>query len=96
MRNTFFNIAIEAYYINNQIDYPYVTEKLGVILEIEPFCSHRTKHTFLKQLHELGYKTFHPFIDESYDSRSDDSRVFEAFRQIAKLCAKSDKERLIL
>ena len=92
MRNTFFNIAIEAYYINNQIDYPYVTEKTWRNFRNRmPFVLIGQKHT-LKQLHELGYKTFHPFIDESYDSRSDDSRVFEAFRQIAKLCAKSDKE----
>ena len=35
MQNTFFNIAIEAYYINNQIDYPYVTEKTWRNFKIE-------------------------------------------------------------
>ena len=92
MQNSFFNIAIEAYYVNYQIDYPYLTEKTWRNFNCRmPFVLIGQKHT-LKQLHELGYKTFHPFIDESYDDRSDDYRVFEAFRQIAKLCAKSHEE----
>ena len=48
MQNTFFNIAIEAYYINNQIDYPLVTEKTWRNFNCRmPFCSYRSK-TYLK------------------------------------------------
>ena len=31
----------------------------------------------LKQLREYGYKTFHPFIDESYDDEKDDIKRFD-------------------
>ena len=69
MQNSFFNIAIEAYYVNYQIDYPYLTEKTWRNFKCRmPFVLIGQKHS-LKQLHELGYKTFHPFIDESYDDR---------------------------
>jgi hypothetical protein len=40
----------------------------------------------LKKLHELGFKTFHPFIDESYDSEFDHkTRMSMIYAQIEKL-----------
>jgi len=40
----------------------------------------------------LLFNLLHPFIDESYDDRYDDYRVFDACREIAKLCTKSHEE----
>ena len=42
-----------------------------------PYC--------LKKLRELGFKTFHPFIDESYDSIEDDlERMKAIFTELDK------------
>lgn len=41
---------------------------------------------YLKGLRELGYKTFHPFIDESYDECQDDStRILLVLKETEKL-----------
>jgi hypothetical protein len=42
-----------------------------------PFIVFSTPY-FLKELKQLGYKTFHPFIDESYDSIVDDTERLNA------------------
>ena len=40
----------------------------------------------------MGYKTFHPHINELYDSLSDRDRVFGAFFEIKKLIDMTDEE----
>jgi hypothetical protein len=41
----------------------------------------------LKLLHELGFKTFHPYIDESYDDELDDSlRMKKILKEVEKFC----------
>lgn len=61
----------------------------------------RAKHPFiitsvpntLKGLHELGYKTFHPYIDESYDTIEDDeTRVMAIMDEVERLCNMTDDE----
>ena len=48
---------------------------------------------FLKKLRQLGYKTFHPWIDESYDEETDnDKRFFMILDEIKKLCEMTKKE----
>lgn len=50
---------------------------------------------YLKQLSKIGYKTFHPYIDESYDLIEDDhERMMALCEQIRILCNKSDDEIL--
>lgn len=47
---------------------------------------------FLSQLREMGYMTFHPYIDESYDLIQDDQeRMLAAVEQIHKLCEMDDQ-----
>jgi hypothetical protein len=47
----------------------------------------------LKFLQELGYKSFHPIIDESYDSEKNDSiRMMMILNEIEKICKFSQKE----
>lgn len=49
----------------------------------------------LPVLRELGYQTFGPFIDESYDLETDDTlRMFKILTEIKRLCNLSDIDRL--
>jgi hypothetical protein len=44
-------------------------------------------------LKELGYKTYAPFIDESYDSIEDDGdRMLAILNEVERLCKMSPKE----
>lgn len=61
----------------------------------------RAKHPFiitsvpyvLQGLRELGYKTFHPYIDESYDTIEDDeTRVMAIMDEVERLCNMTDDE----
>ena len=46
---------------------PYITEKtFRPIMNLQPFIMVNNSNT-LTRLHEMGFKTFHPYIDESYD-----------------------------
>jgi len=46
-------------------------------------------------LHKLGYKTFHPIINESYDTYEDSAeRFYRVMKEVKRLCSKS-KEELI-
>jgi hypothetical protein len=61
----------------------------------------RAKHPFIiatspfamQSLKELGYQTFHPYINESYDSIQDDaSRLYAIADEIERLCNMSESE----
>jgi hypothetical protein len=56
-----------------------------------PFIATGPKH-FLKVLHWLGYKTFHPIIDESYDDETDDAtRLLMIAKEAKRLCELDDE-----
>lgn len=49
----------------------------------------------LHHLKDLGYKTFHPIIDESYDLIEDDeARLLAAMDEVERLCLLADEEWL--
>lgn len=49
----------------------------------------------LKVLNVMGFKTFHPFIDETYDSIEDDeSRLLLIMDEVQRLCNNTDEEWL--
>lgn len=61
----------------------------------------RAKHPFvlasvpytLQGLRELGYKTFHPYINETYDTIEDDeTRLMAIADEVERLCKMSDDE----
>lgn len=70
--NTYFSLVSETFFFDN--DAVFFTEKT-----FKPIAF---KHPFilissplqLDSLRELGYKTFHPFINESYDTELDDTK----------------------
>lgn len=47
----------------------------------------------LEKLKELGYKTFHPFIDESYDNEFNNyERIKKIIKEIERICNFTDEE----
>ena len=87
------NLVTEAYVDNETLEYPFITEKTYRNIKYKkPFIVVGQQYT-LAALRKLGYKTFHPLIDESYDSIKDTKeRVTTIFRQLEKLRQMSDSE----
>lgn len=90
-KNTYFYICTETY---THGEHKSVTEKV-----CKPFANF-LPFVFLsfcgalKHLRELGFKTFHPFIDESYDDEIDEhKRLVMVYKEIEKIC-KMPKEDL--
>jgi len=81
-----FTIIVEAYLSYSSLSYPLITEKtFRSIGAQKPFVVVGQMHT-LKKLHSLGYKTFHPLIDESYDNEKDDFlRFLKAVKSALKI-----------
>lgn len=65
----------------------YLTEKVFKAITCEhPFVL-ITCPKSLPLLHQLGYKTFSPFIDESYDDEMDDyERMLKICKEVKRLC----------
>ena len=57
---------------------------------MQPFIILGSKGS-LKYLRKLGYKTFHPYIDESYDDLDDKDRFVAIVNAINKIKAIEDK-----
>lgn len=70
-RDTNIELVAETFTSNNHDDSFYVTEKtLKPISMKHPFMV-LSNFNFLKRLKDLGFKTFHAHLDESYDSKED-------------------------
>lgn len=80
--NSYINLVTETSFEHGDSHSPFISEKTLVnpILNLQPFICMGNSFT-LKTLIEFGFKTFHPYIDESYDSCID-------FRQRIKLIEK--------
>lgn len=78
---------------NFHLDYTFLTEKtFRSIAYLHPFIMASRPYT-LQHLRQLGYKTFHPFIDESYDEiEDDDLRLDSILKSIEKLHNKTNEE----
>lgn len=78
---------------NYHLDFTFITEKtMRAIGYLHPFVLLSRPYS-LKGLRELGYQTFHPYIDESYDLIEDDHLRFESIKNtIKKLNNKTDSE----
>lgn len=87
--NTYFSVVAETPFLNHP-DYDpgmHCSEKTyKPITQRHPFLMLGVPNT-LSQLRNLGYKTFHPFIDESYDYVSHDGqRLLMVTKEIERLC----------
>jgi hypothetical protein len=89
--NTYFSLVTETLYFE---DYNvFITEKIfKPILYKHPFVAVAGAHT-LKQLRKLGFKTFHPYIDESYDEETDNiKRLKMVIKEVDRLCNLNQEE----
>lgn len=98
--NSYFSLIPEtAYYINRKHltltmeNSRYITEKIyKSILLKHPFILVGYPET-LKFLRSRGYKTFSPYIDESYDQEyHDEHRLTMIVSEVKKLCQMTDSE----
>jgi hypothetical protein len=81
---TFYDDIIDRMFFSEKIFKPLVF-MMPFILLGQPYS--------LKKLRDLGYKTFHPFVDESYDLEIDgQKRMNMAFEQIKKIISLSFDE----
>lgn len=96
--DSYFDICTETYVENNINHMPCfkhesITEKIYKPMAFyQPFVFMSWPGALAK-LRELGFKTFHPFIDESYDNETDyATRMKMIFVEINKLCLKTPSE----
>ena len=74
-------------------DHIFFSEKtFKPIICMQPFIQVNHAHS-LKHLRELGYKTFHPFINEEYDDEVNNyTRVDRIFEEITRLSKLNDEQ----
>jgi hypothetical protein len=84
--NTYFSVVSETNYFKELGEGLFLSEKVfKPILRCHPFILVSRPHS-LKKLKELGYKTFSPCIDESYDEEENDhERLKMIVKEIERL-----------
>lgn len=88
---SYFEIVTETYFLNE--DTLNITEKtIKPILRFQMFIIVGSPHT-LSTLRELGFQTFAPYIDETYDTITDPVQRFICItKEIDRLCSLSIEE----
>lgn len=91
--NTYFSIVNETNYFKDLGEGLFLSEKVfKPILRCHPFIIVSRPYS-LEKLRELGYKTFSPYIDESYDNETDDyKRLFMIIKETKRLSNLTDSE----
>lgn len=81
--NSYFTIVTETFFFE---DYYYASEKIfQPIAHMHPFIV-LGRPGILQYLKENGFKTFHPYIDESYDLESDNDKRFDmVYNEVCRL-----------
>jgi hypothetical protein len=87
---TYFSVVAETPFLSKHPDFDpgmHCSEKTyKIISQRHPFLMLGTQNT-LCQLRNIGYKTFAPWIDESYDFVGDDGqRLLMVIKEIERLC----------
>ena len=95
-KDTAFSLVSETYYFDFENYGRFITEKT-----FKPIAYHHpfilvNKPFSLKLLRDLGYKTFSPFIDESYDEEIDDiKRLHLILKEVERLCNMDNEDLTI-
>lgn len=84
-QNSYFSVVTETIFNKFDPRDPLLTYMDTLFLSEKIYKPFAFKHPFIlfgwpgsiKMLRERGYKTFHPFIDESYDNEVDDEKRFQ-------------------
>ena len=90
-QNTYFSVVSETFFFNGPGRF-FSEKTFKPIAFMHPFILMSQPHS-LKILRDLGYKTFHPYIDESYDTETNDiSRLKMILKEVERLSSFSDTE----
>lgn len=75
------------------LDCNFLTEKTWkFVMAKQPFIVLGFTHS-LARMRDIGYKTFHPYINESYDNiENDEERLMAIVDEIERLCNQTDEE----
>ena len=89
-KRVYFNVVTESCYYEDCI---YMSEKVfKPISQLVPFI-YVSNPFCMSKFRELGFKTFHPWINESYDEEVDnDKRFFMILDEIKRLCSMTKEE----
>lgn len=94
--NTYISLVGESIFFQPDLDFPsgYLSEKIWKpIGHAQPFILLGPQHS-LRYLRDIGFQTFHPFIDESYDDEIDSmNRLHKILDEIRKFSAKTKQEK---
>ncbi|MBT4209180.1 hypothetical protein HOE22_12695 [Candidatus Woesearchaeota archaeon] len=93
-KKTFFSVVVETLYNEDSI---FIDEKVWKAIDAtHPFIFVGNHHG-LKKLKELGYRTFHPYINEEYDNIEDSmERMKSIVKEIKRLTDLSFDEWYVL
>lgn len=95
--NSYFSVVPETYFFKNsflnELNTVFHTEKTyNAILMKHPFIIMGVTNS-LDHLHHNGYRTFHPYIDESYDDVWDDEqRMTMIINEVKRLCSLTNEQ----
>ena len=84
--NTNRELSLDCHFLSEKT-YKFIHGKKPFILSAMPRS--------LEMLRRNGYKTFHPYIDESYDTiNNDEMRLLAIVNEIKRLCSLNDSQML--
>lgn len=91
--DSFIHVVVETFYSRCHCNVSWITEKTyKSIMCKRPFILYSTVNT-LKDLKKLGYKSYHPYINESYDDIVDNtSRMKAIVAEIKRISEMSNNE----
>ena len=100
--NSYLSLVTETIFFKERGHHGYESDDRLFLTE-KTFKPIFAKHPFLivaseghlAALRNLGYKTFHPYIDETYDTIEDDhARLATIIQELERLCNQTDEEWL--
>ena len=93
LTKSYINLVIEACYERTELDTLYITEKTFRNYYLKkPFLLIGQPET-LAALKDLGYKSFHPYINEEYDETVNGAvRLRMIFNELKRLCSFTEKD----
>lgn len=89
-KNSWVSLVTESTYFDYEYSVFIGEKTFKPIACMQPFIILGSKDS-LKYLRKLGYKTFHPYIDETYDTLDDANRIKSIANTIKKIQAIEDK-----
>lgn len=97
-QNSYFSLVTETFFFDKSKEYDHIWEERSVFFSEKIFKPIICKHPFiivsrpnsLEYLKKIGYKTFHPYIDESYDNIDNDEKRLLAIVEEVERLSKQD------